>query len=166
MKQLIDALRDSFNQFWESRQERERLYLSVGAVALLLALIYLIAVDPALTGRDELKKSLPLLHQQAAQMQQMAQALTAIPSPENRHEVNREMVEAALNTNGLKAQMLSVNDGIIRAQFSNANMSGLQGWLLEMQRSGGMFVDEIKIVGQDGGVVSANLTLRQAGGAS
>ena len=131
-------------------------------MVLLFGLIYLLFVSPALTGREQLRKSLPILHQQAAQLQQMAQELSGIPSAENRHEVNRDMVETALSGNGLKAQMLSVNDGIVRAQFTSASMSGLQGWLLEMQRSGGMFVDDIKIVGIEGGLVSANVTLRQA----
>lgn len=166
MKQLIDTLMTSFNQFWEARQPRERSYLLAGAIAVLAGLIYMLTIDPALTGRDQLRKSLPLAHQQAAQMQQMAQEMAAIPNPENRHEVNRDMVEAALSSNGLKAQMLSVNDGIVRAQFSAVSMAGLQGWLLEMQRAGGMFVEEIKITGQDGGLVGANLTLRQASAAN
>jgi len=163
MNQLKATLQDTFNQFWEARQQRERQYLIAAALFVVGLLIYLIAIEPALSGREELRKSLPNLHQQAAQMQLMAQELAAIPSAENRHEVSRELVETAMAGNGLKAQTLSVNDGIVRAQFSSAAMSGLQGWLLDLQKSGGLFVEEIKITGLEGGLVSANLTLRQSG---
>jgi general secretion pathway protein M len=161
MSQATTTLKETFNQFWDARQERERQILIIAAVFFAVVLLYLVAIDPALNGRDELKRSLPNLHQQAAQMQSMAQELAAIPSAENRHEVTRELVETALGNNGLKAQSLSVNDGIVRAQFSTATMSGLQGWLLELQKSGGLFVEEIKITGLEGGLVSASTTLRQ-----
>ncbi len=161
MNQIVSTLSETFNQFWEARIERERQFLVAAAVFFVLALIYLVGIDPALTGREEIRKSLPLLHQQAAQMQQMAQELVALPSPENRHEVSRETVEAGLAANGLKAQSLSVSDGVVRAQFNSTTMSALQTWLLEVQRSSGLFADEVKITGLEGGTISASLTLRQ-----
>ena len=102
------------------------------------------------------------------QMHQMAQELAAIPGAENRHDVTRELIETALTGNGLKAQNLSVNDGIVRAQFAGVAMSGLQAWLLELQKSSALFVEEIKITAQEGGLVNASLSLRQsvAGGSN
>lgn len=161
MNQLKASLIDTFTQFWQARQERERQILSAGAVGLVLILLYLIAIEPALTGRDELRKSLPNLHQQSAEMQQMAQQFTAIPSAENRHDVTRELVETELAANGLTAQTLSINDGVVRAQFSTATMASLQTVLLDLQKSSGLFVDDIKITGREGGLVSASFTLRQ-----
>ena len=162
MNEFAATLQDTLRQFWEDRAERERQYLTVAALFVVLALIYLIGIEPALTGREELKRALPVLRQQSAQMHQMAQELAAIPSAENRHEVTRELIESALTGNALKAQTLSVNDGTVRAQFAGVALSGLQGWLLELQKSSGLFVQEIKITGQEGGLVSANLTLRQS----
>jgi general secretion pathway protein M len=161
MSQLKETLLDTFSQFWDARQERERQYLIIAAVFVVLMLIYLIAIAPALTGRDELRKSLPILHQQAAQMQQMAQELATIPSAENQHDVTRELIETELATDGLKAQTLSVNDGIVRAQFNTATMSALQTCLLNLQKSSGLFAEEMKITGLEGGLVSASFTLRQ-----
>jgi len=40
-------------------------------------------------------------------------------------------------------------------------MSALQAWLLEVQKSSGLFADEVKITGLEGGAISASLTLRQ-----
>jgi len=159
---LLGTLTQTLNQFWEARAERERTYLAIAAVFAVLTLIYLIAIDPAQSGRETLRTTLPVLHQQAAQMQQMAQELSALPSNENRHDVTRELVENALSANGLKAQNLSVSDSTVRAQFSSATMSGLQGWLLELQKSCALYVEEIKITAMEGGQVSATLVLRQA----
>ena len=159
---FVRSLTQTFHQFWQARQERERTYLSIAALFAVLTLVYLVAIDPALSGRETLKASLPGLHQQAAQMQQMASELAALPATESRHDVTRELVENALNSNGLKAQNLSVSDSTVRVQFGSATMSGLQGWLLELQKSCALYVEEIKITAQDGGQVSASLVLRQA----
>jgi len=163
MNQLKATLIDSFNQFWNTRPERDRQILTIVAIVVVLSLVYLIAIEPALTGRDELRRSLPVLHQQSAEMQHMAQELASIPSADNRHEVDRDMIETEFSSNGLKAQTLSVNDGIVRAQFSSATMSSLQTCLLNLQKSSGLFADEVKITALEGGLVSGSFTLRQAG---
>jgi general secretion pathway protein M len=163
MNQLKATLVETFTQFWNARSERDRQILTVVTLLVIFVTIYLIAIEPALTGRDELRKSLPILHQQAAEMQHMAQELASIPSADSRHEVDRDLVETEFSSNGLKAQTLSVNDGIVRAQFSSATMSSLQTCLLDLQKSSGLFADEVKITGLDGGMVSASFTLRQAG---
>ncbi|MET3105489.1 general secretion pathway protein M [Oxalobacteraceae bacterium GrIS 2.11] len=162
MNQLTATLRDTFAQFWQARQERERTYLIVAAVVIVLTLIYLVAIEPAMSGREELRKSLPVLHQQAAEMQQMAQQLAVIPSAENRHEITRELIETEFSSNGLKAQTLAVNESVVRAQFSSASMSAVQTCLLDLQKTSGLFVEEMKITGLEGGLVSASFTLRQS----
>lgn len=162
MNRYVTVLMDSFDHFWEARQQRERRYLQAAALVFAVTLVYLVAIDPALSGREELKKSLPILHQQVAQMQQYAQQLAALPSADNRHEVSRELVETAMSHTGMKAQTLSVNDSVVRAQISSTSMSALQTWLIEMQKTSGLFVEEIKITALDGGLVSVNLVLRQS----
>lgn len=162
MNQVFTPLQENFSQFWQARQQREQRFLSAAAAVVLLSLIYLVGIDPALSGRLELRQALPALHQQVAQMHQMAQELATLPATENRQEVSRELVEAAMADNALKALTLSVNDATVRAQFSAIAMSSLQSWLLALQKSSGLFVDEIKITAQDNGLVSATVTLRQS----
>jgi general secretion pathway protein M len=159
--QLLATLKDTFNEFWDARQERERQILQLGAAVFALILLYYIAIEPALTGRDDLRKSLPLLHQQSAELKQMAQELAGIPNPDNRHEITRELVETEFNSNGMKPTTLSVNDGVVRAQFNSTTMAALQTVLLDLQKSSGLFVEDIKITGLDAGMISASFTLRQ-----
>jgi len=162
MNQIKIVLLDTFTHFWAARQERERQFLRLAAVVFIITLIYLYAIDPAISGRQKLTKSLPILHQQVAEMQHMAQEIAALPSPENRHEVSRELIETSLAHYNIKAQTLSVSDGVVRAQCSSTSMASLQSWLLEIQKSSSLFVEEIKITGLEGGLVSVNLTLRQS----
>jgi general secretion pathway protein M len=161
MKPLFAAWLATFSQFWSERQPRERRYLITAALFSVATLIYLIGIDPALTGREELRKALPGLHQQTLEIQQMAQELATMPDTKNRREVSREVVEAVLSAQGLQAQTLSVNSGMVHVQLSKATMAGLQTCLLSLQKSNGLFVDEIKITGLEEGMISATFTLRQ-----
>ena len=66
MSQFFTIINDTFTQFWDERQGRERQYIIAAVIVVVFTLVYLIGIDPALTGREELNKSLPTLHQQAA----------------------------------------------------------------------------------------------------
>jgi len=162
MSQFVTILKDTFTQFWDERQGRERQYIIAAAAVVVFLLVYLIGIEPALTGREEISKSLPTLHQQAAEMQRMAQELQGLPNPENLHEVTRELIETSLSKDSLKAQSLSVVDGVVRGQISSTSMAALQTWLLEMQKSSGLFVEEMKITALEEGAVSVSFTLRQS----
>lgn len=159
---FIVILKDTFNQFWDERQERERKYIMAASVTLLILLVYLIGIDPALTGESELSKSLPTLQQQAVEMQQMAKELAALPRPENLNEVSRDSIETSLTKSNLKPQSLSVVDGVVRAQISSTSLAALQTWLLDVQKSSGLFVEDIKITALEEGLVSVTFTLRQS----
>jgi general secretion pathway protein M len=162
MNQLKTLLKDTLIQFWDERQQRERQIIIAAGAILVVMLIYLIGIDPALTGAKELRKSLPNLHLQAAEMQSMAQELASLPSPENLHDVSRDFIEQSLSRNSLKTSSLSVVEGVVRVQIDSTSMAALQTWLLEMQKSSGLFVEEIKITALEEGLVSTNITLRQA----
>jgi general secretion pathway protein M len=111
-----------------------------------------------------LRKTLPNLRQNVAQMLalskeagELADADAPIVEP-----VSRTSVEAALSRNGLKSQNLSVNNGVIVAQFSGVSFAQLIRWLQDMQKTAMTTVVESNIVAQDQpDTVNATLTLRQ-----
>lgn len=171
MKNLLDALRNRLRgprqaaaAFWEQRNPRERLILAVGGGALLLALLYLLLVEPALNRRTQLEKSLPTLRQQSASFQAQAReaATLAGKGAQNVQPVTRERVEASLNSRGLRAQNLVVAPDQIRLQLQSASFSELMAWLNEMQRSSRVTVVEASITALEAvNTVNATLTLRQ-----
>lgn len=69
----VAQYRERATALWLARTEQERRFLGVGGAVVLLALLYLILVDPAVEGRAQLRRTLPQLRQQAAELQAMAQ---------------------------------------------------------------------------------------------
>jgi general secretion pathway protein M len=152
-------------EFWTARDARERRLLTIGGLAVLLALVYMILLAPAINGRDQLRKALPGLHQQLSQVQAMANEVGKQPRSGERSTtpVTREALEGSLNAAGLRAQSISVSENIIRLQLNGVSFGSLTGWL-EKERSLGITVLESSIVAQtQPGTVNATLTLRQQG---
>ena len=68
MKALIDA----WQQRWETWTQRERRMVVAMLGAVGLALVYLLLLDPALSGRAKLQRDLPKLRADAAEMSGIA----------------------------------------------------------------------------------------------
>jgi len=63
----------AWSDFWRARNQRERSFLLAAIFVCLLGATYALLIEPALTQRVALQKSLPLLRQHTVQMQQLAQ---------------------------------------------------------------------------------------------
>lgn len=161
--------KESVLAYWEQRDARERRLLSAAFVVVIAAIIYSLLIDPALSGRADLQKKIPQLRQQVAEMailsQQSAQMNTAMA--ENIPAITREIVDASLQRWAVKPQTLSVSDDVVRLQLSSIAYSGLMEWLLEMQKSSRLTVDDARVSAlPEPGMVSVTLTLRQQRNAS
>jgi general secretion pathway protein M len=152
------------NAFWNDRSLRERKqWVAIGSV-ILLALIYLLLIDPALSGRAQLSKSLPELRQKAADMQQLAReaALLSATVPALPPPLSKEGIETSLAARGLKAQSVIVTDEVLRLQLNATSFAALVDWLGESQKSLRLSVVDATVAAQPGSdVVNATLTLRQ-----
>ncbi|HEX8605586.1 MAG TPA: type II secretion system protein GspM [Pseudoduganella sp.] len=172
----LASLRGSAAAFWSARSEQERRYLVTGAIVVGLALVYALFIDPALTGRERLRRELPQLRQETAEMQalaaqaaQVAQAAQAGAQPAQPAPLSRDALDAALAERGLKAQNLTVTGDYVKAEFKGAQFAGLVTWLDAARRNDRLAVQEAKIAAQDGkpdsaGLVDATLTLRRTTG--
>lgn len=164
---LVDRLRgpqQALASFWEQREPRERLILSVGILAVMLALLYLLLIEPALNGRAQLEKNLPVLRQQAASFQAQAREAASLAGKgmPNVPATTNARLEASLTGRGLRAQNISVTPDLIRLQLSSASFAELLAWLNEMQKSSRLSVVESNVVAQEAiDTVNATLTLRQ-----
>jgi general secretion pathway protein M len=160
----IQELRAQADAFWQVRTEQERKLLRIGGIVVGLALFYGVLVDPALSGRAALQKSLPQLRQQAAEMQTMAreaQALqsqnTIAPTPMTRDNLN-----SGLAARGLNPQSLNVTGEYAKLQFNGAQYAGIVAWLDAIRIESRIAVVDASFTAQDApGVVNASLTLRQ-----
>lgn len=151
--------------FWQERDARERKILSIAGALLMLALVYLLLLNPPLMGRAQLDKSLPQLRLQAAELQSLAAtaAQLAQQPPAPLVPVTREGIDAALARNNLKAQSVLLTGDMLKVQFTNASFAALVNWLDEQQRSARLVVTDAAIDVQPAlDTVNATLTLRRS----
>ncbi|MFZ6686152.1 type II secretion system protein GspM [Undibacterium sp. SXout11W] len=164
---MKQQLIQQFELFWNERDERERKLLSSAAIVIILALLYFIFLDPAISGRQKLLTQIPVLRQQVAEMSalsgqqiKLAASLSQIVEP-----ATKELVEASLSARGIKAQSLSVTDDIVRIQVQSVAYANIMDWLLESQRASRLTVEEAKVVAlPENGQVSVVLMLKQQRG--
>jgi general secretion pathway protein M len=165
----VAQYRERFNALWLARTEQERRFLAIGGGVVLLAVLYLLLVDPAVEGRARLRRALPGLHQQAAELQAMAQeARTLAQAPSTPvAPLTREAVTASLGSRGLTAQSLSMTGEYIKVQLNNASFASLAAWLDEQRHANRVLVQDAVVTALPAvGQVDANLTLRQNTGAA
>lgn len=160
----LSELTKPLSTFWSARNARERMLLAAAMVVIALGVIYLLLIDPALAGREQLSKNLPVLRQQVAQLQAMtkeAGGLSANATP-SAAPLSRESLEAALTSKGLKPQNVALTGDIVRVQLTSVPFAGVVDWLDGMQKTALLSVVEANIVAQpEPGLVNATLTLRQ-----
>jgi general secretion pathway protein M len=155
--------------WWIARTEQERRYLSVGALVVVLALVYAVLVAPALEGRAQLRRALPQLRQQAAQLKELAaeaSQLAAQPVPQV-VPMTREALVASLGTRGLTAASLSLTGEYAKLQFNGVSFANLVTWLDAQRRENRVAVQDAAFSAlAQAGQVDATLTLRQNTGTS
>jgi general secretion pathway protein M len=165
----IAQYRARANTLWLARTEQERRFLAVGGAVVLLAVLYLLLLDPAVSGRAQLRRSLPQLRLQAAELQAMAQEATSLAhaQPVQVAPLTRDAVAASLTGRGLTPQSLSVANEYIKMQLNNASFASLTGWLDEQRRGNHVLVQDAVVTAlPTAGQVDATLTLRQNSGAN
>ncbi len=153
--------------FWMARRTRERRILGMGAVILLILMVWLLLINPALEARSHWQQTLPALRSQLAQMRAMASEIAASPPPAalgtHATDVSRAALERSLNDKALQAQNLTISENRVSANFSNVPFAALAEWLQLMQSSTQLIVTEANIIARDlPGRVDAQLTLQRA----
>lgn len=162
---LLTQFKLSFSEFWAVRNARERTMLSAAVIVIAFGLFYALLLAPALTGREQLNRNLPLLRQQVARLQALAKesaALAGNVSP-TVATTSRENIEAALARNGLKPKSVTLTGDYAKVQLVAVSFAGTLVWLEEMQRTALLSVVDANIVAlAQADMVDATLTLRQA----
>lgn len=162
---LLNQSRQSFSEFWAVRDARERAMLSMAALVITFGLTYALLIDPALSGRDQLNKNLPVLRQQAAQLQALSKeaAALSVKSAAPLIAMSKENIEAALARNGLKPQSVILTGDFAKVQLAATSFADTLHWLDEMQKTALLSVVDANVVAlAQPDMVNATFTLRQS----
>lgn len=163
MSRLTQMTR-SASGFMNERTPQERRLIAFGAAFLVLALLYLLLIEPALEGRAQLKKNLPALRQQTAELQTLAAEAAALGPVDAQPTApaTKETLEASLARQGLKAQNLTVTGDFVRVQFAAVPFPAMATWLDEVRQSSRLSVSEASVTAlPEPGSVNATVTMRQ-----
>lgn len=150
--------------FWQARSEQERKLLAVGGAVVGLALVYAVAIAPAVDGRAQLRKDLPQLRQQAAELQGLAREAAALAAqpPVQAPPMTRDSLSAQLTARGLTAQSVAMTGEYAKLEFKGVPFAALIGWLDALRRESRISVQDANISAQPtAGMVDAAITLHQ-----
>ncbi len=167
LTQQVHETRARAAAFWSARSEQERRFLTVGGAVLGAALFYAVLLAPALDGSAKLRKSLPELRQQAAELQALSVEAAALRGQSNiaPAPITRDGLQSSLTARGLTAQSLSLTGEYAKLQLNGVPFAALVVWLDAVRGESKLLVQDASISAQDSaGMVNATLTLRQSSG--
>jgi general secretion pathway protein M len=168
---------DRILQFWNGRNAREKAALGAGAVVLLLAIAYLLLIEPARGGGAgggwggagwRLERGLPALRAQVAQLESL---LAEVKTLKSRPQVAttspseaRGALEKSLAAAGLKAaRIVPLSDGDLQLTFADVPYAGWAVWLAGIERELGARAINVTASGNNTpGRVDVELALRLA----
>jgi len=162
---IVENYRAQARAFWAERSEQERKFLTVGGIVLAVGLVYGLLIDPALSGRERLRKDLPQLRQQAAELQALAgeaAQLAAQPPLQPAAPMTRETLNAGLSSRGLNPSNVVMTGEYAKLEFKGASFAGVVTWLDAIRRENRIAVQDATFTATStAGQVDASMTLRQ-----
>ncbi|MBJ7310087.1 type II secretion system protein GspM [Rugamonas sp. CCM 8940] len=164
LKQTMQHYQAAGAAFWQARSEQERRLLGIGGAVLGLALAYSLLLAPALDGRVKLQQELPLLRQQAAELQALALEAGQLKGQNQvaPAAMTRDALVASLAASSLTAQSISLTGDYAKLQLNGVQFANLMAWLAAQRADSRVAVREASISAQSpAGMVDAVLTLRQ-----
>lgn len=152
-------------QWWRSLARRERNVFLAGLVLLALALVYLVAFEPAWIGRQKIARELPQLRSQVAQMDALsseARRISGLGGGAESAAAIRRSVESSVEAHGVKPFLAQSNFGgeLIELKFNSVPFAMLMTWLEATVRDTRVRVVDANIARETvSGTVSAKLAL-------
>ncbi|MEQ1526839.1 MAG: type II secretion system protein GspM [Gallionella sp.] len=160
----MNLLRHGFAKFWSARDARERKVLVLAVIVVALALIYTALIAPALTGREQLRKKLPVLREQVVLMQALSKEVVSYGEQTSPviEPLSKSSVESALTRQGLKAQSVTTTGDFVQIQLNDVAFSSTLSWLDDLQKNARATVSETTITAlAQPDKVDAKITLQQ-----
>jgi general secretion pathway protein M len=135
----------------------------------LIAVLYLMLIEPAWTGISRLERSLPQQRSLAAELDALLGEVRGLKSQPQVATVSPSEVSGAIETSltraGMKAaRIVPLADGDIQLTFANVPYGTWAAWLAGIERELGARTTSVVITGKDAtrGNVDAELALRLA----
>jgi len=130
---------DKLLAFWMERAPRERAVLAALGAIVVIALLYLVLIEPAVNGIKRLERGLPQTRSQAAQLDSLLGEVKALKSRPQVATVSpveaRSALDKSLASAGMKAaRVVPLSDGDLQITFANVPFATWSVWLAGIER--------------------------------
>lgn len=159
---------DALLAFWNERAPRERAAIVLMGAIAAIAVVYLVLIEPAVSGIARLERGLPHTRSQAAQLDALlaevktlkARPQVATVSPAE----SRAAIDKSLAAAGLKAtRIVPLADGDLQIALANVPFAAWSSWLAAIERELGARAITVNANGTGTpGAVDVELVLRLA----
>ena len=152
-------------QSWRAMAPRERRLIGAAVLIVLLAAGYLLLLEPAWKGRQQLGKELPVLREQLAQMSALAleaRGLAGAPKGADSPQALRNALETSVHAAGLGAGLSQLNASaeLFDLRFASVPHAAWLAWLDTALRETQLRVADLSISREaTPGLVSVRLVL-------
>ena len=161
-------MKQTWNEFWQARNPRERMILTYGGVFLMLTLLYGLAWLPISEGRKKLSATLPQLRADVVQMRTHAQEVTGLKGTTGAASGDaRQAAESGLQGANLSDKVSAidrVDAQRVRITLNGMPFDALLMFLGDMQSQQKLRVETLQIQATDAGRVKGAVTLLKPGG--
>lgn len=158
--------------WWMSLRPREQLTLIVGATAVFLTIVYLLAIEPFIKQRDTLTTRIKAEYQQLVWMQQASQhvkQLRDLSASSRTGESTRRsllsIIDSSARRNKIRKpiqRMEPEGSNGVKLWIENADFDGLIVWLGHLDEKHGISVTRATISqGKTSGLVDTRLSLQR-----
>ncbi|WP_323119274.1 type II secretion system protein M [Burkholderia alba] len=131
-------LNETWTNFWEGRTGREKVMIGWGGALLLLAIAYSMLWSPAQDGRDKIRRELPTMQRQLAQMTAQANEARSLAAAAQGVAPTglalKDALTASLSDHGLAAAQLQIVGSGVQIQLKNAAFPVWTQWLDDVRR--------------------------------
>ncbi len=161
-------MKQTWNEFWQARNPRERMILTYGGVFLMLTLLYGLAWLPISEGRKKLSATLPQLRADVVQMRTHAKEVTGLQAATGAASGDaRQAAESGLQGANLRDKVGAidrVDAQRVRITLNGMPFDALLMFLGDMQSQQRLRVETLQIQATDAGRVKGAVTLVGPGG--
>lgn len=152
---------------WTAMTLRERAMLLAGIAMIALAIVFLVAFEPAWNGRAKLQRELPRLREEAAELEQLAREASQLKSQGQERATSgglAQALQASLAQKGLEARLAAQADGSVQVSLGAVHAGVLMTWIETVQRELRVRVSGLKLdQTEKPGTVDAQLTFAAGG---
>ena len=161
-------MKQTWNEFWQARNPRERMILTYGGIFLLLSLLYGLAWLPISEGRKKLSATMPQLRADVVQMRTHAQEVAGLQADAGAASGDaRQAAESGLQGANLRDKVSAidrVDAQRVRISLNGMPFDALLMFLGDMQSQQRLRVETLQIQATDAGRVKGAVTLVGPGG--